>query len=62
MPEEEMKTKYEFTINHIIITDFKNSSHKIGLQIKNELLKKLSLTRYKTIEKSLKVYQVKQAL
>ena len=62
VPEEEMKTKYEFTINHIITTDFKKSSHKIGLQIKNELLKKLNLTRHETIEKSLKVYQVKQAL
>ena len=49
-----MKTKYEFTANHIITIDFKKSSHKIVLQIKNELLKKFSVTRYETIKKILK--------
>ena len=54
VPEKEMKTKYEFTANHIITIDFKKSSHKIVLQIKNELLKKFSVTRYETIKKILK--------
>ena len=39
VPEKEMKTKYEFTVNQIITIDFKNQVIKLYYKLKMSFLK-----------------------